>query len=546
MTFLRFLRAGFHTVLLFALPWAVGALVGMVFDVGEVTETGDDFARLFGYITVPLIGLQLVAVFVKVGREKRALRTAGIVGFQATVIAVDKHVRVLTSRGIGMAVVSVIMVAVALSAKWAQFGVIAMAGLGLMYIFSTLATCVSAFSVRAFDDRMKRGRGGIDRELSPTVIDAGDSVEERFILARIPVPPGFRLHIEEVLPERLGGETRFAVDRSVSRTEATVSSPLPRTPRGVFRLGPAEIWYEDILGLTRVHVAARATANLRVLPRLYPIGFTKKPESRVKAEGALSVLSKLATEEHFMARPYTQGDDLRRVHWKLSVNTGTLHVRVPEAVPYAPRQVRLFLDTHFPLAQTYRGSDIEDILDLAVEGWIALAHALLKRGEKVTMCVPVVENGRITLCEMPCKRGEERKWRAVGSDVAWQAQMPLEHALMQGHDPKATAVVITAGLSPFAFRMPEGTSVIYAEHAPSTPEFSKRPLFDLLLHKYPVGADDNRIDWKAIFSPKPSPYMLAQQMSNGARVVMQSAEARAAEIFRLRKSGTHLVLEAGR
>src|SRR5262249_17199524 len=157
--------------------------------------------------------------------------------------------------------------------------------------------------------------GAIDREMTPTVVDAGDPVEERFFLARVPVPPGFRLHIEEELPHRLGGDTRFAVDRSVSRAEVTISAPLPRTPRGVYRPGPADIWYEDILGLPRVFVAARATSSLRSLPRLRPVVFDRKPRSSAKSEGPLSVLARIATEEHFRTRPYVAGDDLRRVHW---------------------------------------------------------------------------------------------------------------------------------------------------------------------------------------------------------------------------------------
>jgi hypothetical protein len=36
-TFYRLLRAGMHTALLFVLPWLTGALVGMVFDVLEVS-----------------------------------------------------------------------------------------------------------------------------------------------------------------------------------------------------------------------------------------------------------------------------------------------------------------------------------------------------------------------------------------------------------------------------------------------------------------------------------------------------------------------------
>ena len=96
-----------------------------------------------------------------------------------------------------------------------QLGTLSVAGLAMLYIASTGATLVSAFAVRAFDDRVRRGRGARDREMSPTVVDAGEPVEERFFLARVPVPPAFRLHIEEPLPPRLGGDTCFAVDRSL-------------------------------------------------------------------------------------------------------------------------------------------------------------------------------------------------------------------------------------------------------------------------------------------------------------------------------------------
>ncbi|HSO36166.1 MAG TPA: hypothetical protein VLT33_26745, partial [Labilithrix sp.] len=303
-TLYRLLRAGMHTALLFVLPWLTGALVGMVFDVREVSETKGRFATLFSLVIVPLLVLQLAAIAIKVGREIRVRRAEGGRGFHVLVDAIDRHVRVLTPRGMGMATVSLIMVAMALSLKWGQFGVLAVAGLGIMYIASTAATITSAFAVRAFDDRVRRGRGAIDREMSPTVVDSGDAVEERFVLARVPVPAGFRLHIEEALPPRLGGDTRFALDRSVSRAEVTVSAPLPRTPRGLYRLGPAEIWYEDVLGLTRVYVASRANASLRALPRLRNVVFDKSPRSLTKADGPLSMLSPRPTEEHFRTRQY--------------------------------------------------------------------------------------------------------------------------------------------------------------------------------------------------------------------------------------------------
>jgi uncharacterized protein (DUF58 family) len=571
-TLYRLLRAGMHTALLFVLPWLTGALVGMVFDVQEVTETKGRFATLFSMVIVPLLVLQLAAIGIKVGREIRARRAEGARGFSTLVDAIDRHVRVLTGRGMGMAAVSMIMVALALSLKWGQLGVLAVAGFGIMYIASTAATIISAFAVRAFDDRVRRGRGAIDREMSPTVVDAGDPVEERFVLARVPVPPGFRLHIEESLPSRLGGDTRFALDRSVSRAEVTASAPLPRTPRGLYRLGPAEIWYEDVLGLTRVYVASRATASLRALPRLRPVVFEKNPRSMTKAEGPLSMLSPRATEEHFRTRQYVAGDDLRRVHWKQSINTGQLIVRVPESVPFAPSRVRLVLDTYLPpgwrvaahaggrklrdgeRAVARAPEVLDDVLDLLVEGWIGLAHTLLKRGEAVSLVTAVRDGSRTVVREIACKRGEERKWRAIGSDVAWQHEFPLEAlfasvpAIPSTKGKPASSVIVSAGLWLGGDRPAPGTSYVVADGSSVVPDLPKDewgPVKRFFFFDYPVGADDNRIDWRKLFSPKPpAPEVVRGELRRAASFAVDHARAASAPVLLIRRRGLVLALEA--
>lgn len=569
LTLYRLLRAGFHTMLLFVLPWLTGALVGVVFDVQEVSETSGQFASFFAIVVVPLLILQMVAITVKVSRDIRVERAEGRRGFGVLVAAIDRHVRILTNRGIGMAVVSMIMVALALSAKWGQFGVLAIAGLAIMYIASTSATIVSAFSVRAFDDRVRRGRGAIDREMSPTVVDAGDAVEERFFLARVPVPPGFRLHIEEELPFRLGGDTRFALDRSVSRAEVTVSAPLPRTPRGLYKLGPADIWYEDILGLTRVYVAARATTSLRALPRLRPVVFERRPRSSAKSEGPLSVLSRIATEEHFRTRQYVPGDDLRRVHWKQSINTGNLMVRVPESIPYAPTRVRLVLDTFLPpgwrMAANAGGRALkkgeravarapdamDDVLDLLVEGWIGLAHMLLKRGEKVTLVAPVRDPDTLqtVIREIECKRGEERKWRAIGSDAVWQHDVTPDslQTQMDPKNPKASAIFVSAGLF-FQSRPVPGTSFVIADGASAVPD---EPADDLgmlrrfFISDYPVGADDNKLDIKKLFAPKPpKAEKVRAELARATAAAIEHARSNSAPVVVARRRGLNISLEA--
>ena len=549
MTFWKLLRSGFHGILLFVLPWGVGALSSVVFDMREVEETGGDLAKYFAFFTVPLLFAQLVAISTKVARERRALREDGKQGFSAWVEAVDRHVRVLTGRGLSLALTSLVAVLLALSAKWAQLGVLAVAGLGLNYLFATAATLVSAFSVRAFDDRVRRGRGSIDRELEPSVVDAGEAVEERFLLARVPVPPAFRLHIEESLPKRLGGETRFALDRSISRTDATVSAPLPRTPRGVYELGPATIWYEDVLGLTRVRVASRATASLRSLPRLRPLVLEKKPRALAKAEGALSMLAPRATEEHYGVRAYVPGDDLRRVQWKLSVNTGTLQVRVPEAVPYAPRKVMLVLDTFLPEANGVVEEHLETLLDLLVEGWLSLAYTLAKRGEKVSLAVATKgPGGEVRVTELLARRGEERKWRALGADVTWQAHLPLDAMPTPGKD--LSAIFVTAGFGPSGRAVTPGSGVIFAdpgvvaETALETERREPSALGKLLWFNYPVGSDDNRSDLLALFRAKPVPRVAVMRAQGGAGFVAELSRSRSAQLLRLRRVGPNLALEA--
>jgi uncharacterized protein (DUF58 family) len=562
-----------NTALLFVLPWLTGALVGIVFDVSEVDETKGRFATLFSVVVVPLLFLQIVAIAVKVAREMRAARVeprGRRSGVGAFVDALDRHVRVLTSRGMGMAAASLAMVGVALAAKWGQFGVLAVAGLGMMYIASTVATVVSAFSVRAFDDRVRRGRGAIDREMSPTVVDAGDAVEERFVLARVPVPPFFCLHIEEQLPARLGGDTRFALDRTVSRAEVTVSAPLPRTPRGVYRLGPASIWYEDVLGLTRVFVASRACASLRALPRLRPVVFERRPRSRAKSEGPLSVLSRMATEEHYRTRSYVPGDDLRRVHWKQSINTGQLMVRVPESVPFAPTRVRLVLDTYLPpgwrMAANAGGRALkegeravarapevlDDVLDLLVEGWVGLASTLLKRGEQVSLVAAVRKgDGATVVEEIECRRGEERRWRALGSDVAWQHELSLDDVLARlpaaASVKAASGVVVSAGLW-LGDRPAPGTSYVVADGA----SVVKPPVKDALgpfrrffFFDYPVGAEDNRIDLRRLLSPKPpSPDVVKHELARATSFAVDHARSANASVLVARRRGMSISLEA--
>ena len=145
-------------------------------------------------------------------------------------------------------------------------------------------------------------------------------VEERFVLARMPVPSGFRLHIEGA-PARLGGDTRFAVDRAVShRGGRGERAARQDSARCLPRSAPPKSG-------TKTFSASRAS-SLRRAPRPRSVRLTARARSCSKAAaisrscgGSFSIVGRLPTEEHYRTRAYVAGDDTRRVHWKQSINT---------------------------------------------------------------------------------------------------------------------------------------------------------------------------------------------------------------------------------
>src|SRR5690606_19542434 len=152
--------------------------------------------------------------------------------------------------------------------------------------------------------------------------------------------------------------------------------------------------------------------------------------------------------------------------------------------------------------------EMDDVLDLLVEGWVGLAHTLVKRGEKVSLVAAVRDGDAVVVKEIECKRGEERRWRAIGADAAWQHEIDVA-TLMQRADPTnaaASSIVVSAGLA-LAAPAP-GTSFVIADGASTVLDVETDTLGffrRLFLSDYPVGADDNRIDLARLFRPKPPP-----------------------------------------
>lgn len=412
---------------LFLMPFFVGLAASAFFEVSEVADTGGVLVGLGLLFVVGPLLLQIVGVSIKVVAEREFLREEGRLTTRAFLATLHRHLRIVTPRGWAALFTGLWFVVLALGAKWASLGLLAVLALLLFYTVLGGSSFVSTFLVSGFKRGMGGQKGSIVREMSPAVVLAGEPAEERFHLHRVPVPPFFNLLIEDDNPPQLQTESRYAVGPGARRHRVTVSGRFRRTPRGLHRLGPARIWFQDVLGFTRVSVASLATAELKVLPRFRNLDIIAPPKSNLQAPDVLTRPHRFASEDYFLFKEYHSGDDTRRIHWRLSVRTGQMMVRKPESREVSSNRVVLLLDTYLPKGRVLEDAiGIEAVLDRLVEAWISLAKELLERGDKVSLGA-VVDDGEGKLrVEQVQGSADPRRWQDLGARACWQGSYDLD------------------------------------------------------------------------------------------------------------------------
>jgi hypothetical protein len=155
----------------------------------------------------------------------------------------------------------------------------------------------------------------------------------------------------------------------------------------------------------------------------------------------------------------------------------------------------------------------------------------------------------VVVREIECKRGEERKWRAIGSDAVWQHEIDPD-TLMARIDPantKASSIIVSAGLAAGTSRPAPGTSFVIADGASvvlDAPSDDLGVLRRLLISDYPVGADDNRTDFVKLFTPKPpKPEKVRAELARATAFAIEHARSSNAPVTVVRRRGLAISLE---
>ncbi|SOD74337.1 uncharacterized protein DUF58 [Jatrophihabitans sp. GAS493] len=225
------------------------------------------------------------------------------------------------------------------------------------------------------------------RRLEPNRTAVGERAIVQLTVTSRSALPTSSLMLEDTLPRQARGRARFVLDRLSPHQTRTVGYRLPELPRGEHAVGPLHIRLTDPFGLIDRTRSFTARSTLLVTPKveLLPRGST----SLVAGFGdgvASAYIGSNGVDDH-TTREYRDGDDLRRIHWRLTARAGTLMVRQDEQP--APSDIMLALDVRFsahPISSSGAGEPaVSASFEWLVSAAASIASHLITEHRPVTI-----------------------------------------------------------------------------------------------------------------------------------------------------------------
>lgn len=156
---------------------------------------------------------------------------------------------------------------------------------------------------------------------------------------------------------------------------ARASYRLPTERRGIVEIGPMQLMVTDPFGLAQSTVTGAGVARLTVYPPMHrlaslPSTAGSEPNAGYERNRTLNH----GGDEFYALRPFTVGDELRRVHWPSSARHDELLVRQEEL----PWQGRITV-----VVDNTRSRMPADALDLGATIAASIIHAAHLKGNQV-------------------------------------------------------------------------------------------------------------------------------------------------------------------
>jgi uncharacterized protein (DUF58 family) len=218
------------------------------------------------------------------------------------------------------------------------------------------------------------------RRLSPSRVPAATEARVHLRMDNVSRLPTGLLMLQDRVPYVLGPRPRFVLDRVEPGGRREVSYRVRSDLRGRYPLGPLQLRLTDPFGMCELTRSFSTYDTLTVIPRVEPLPPVRLTgEATGYGDGRQRSLA-LAGEDDVIPRGYRHGDDLRRVHWRLTARYGELMVRREEQ----PQRARctVLLDTR---AIAFQGAGPDSAFEWAVTGAASTLVHVLERGFTVRL-----------------------------------------------------------------------------------------------------------------------------------------------------------------
>ena len=240
-----------------------------------------------------------------------------------------------------------------------------------LYVIGTTAAAavVTALAVRL----VHPSRLSIRRRPSSTLVAVAELLDVRLEVTNRARRPSPTVRVFE--PVTGAGDVRFSVAPVPGDTTAASSYRLRPERRGVLEIGPTLLTDVDGLGLARRRRIVESRTRVIVHP---PIEHLVSPRLPVGGDLSLPIdvrrrLLGLTSEEFDVLRPYTEGDDLRHIHWRSTARLDELIVRRFE--PSRPGRLTVVIDTRPP-------GDAAAVQDRTTSVAASIVCAVLRSGDE--------------------------------------------------------------------------------------------------------------------------------------------------------------------
>jgi uncharacterized protein (DUF58 family) len=307
-----------------------------------------------------------------------------------------------------------------------------------------IITLLGVYAAAYFWVRRQAGTIRLERRRRGTMLVAGDSLQEEFVLHNEGILPLIWLEFDD--DSYLPGYNPSQVVSCGANQKYTWRAEATCEQRGVFRLGPHRLTAGDPFGLFRVEVQGRGSEALLVYPRVAQLPPMELPR------GALVGRDRRrrplpGDDRSAVVRGYRAGDSLRHIHWPSTAHRGELMVSEVEAEPSGDLWIVLDLN-----AGAHRGSGPTSTLEYAIVMAASLTAELLSGGDRRAVGLLAAGTGPDGLLSVavPPQPGKGHLWQILAALAPAQTgDTPLDALLRHNRGLLGrgqTVVVITPDL----------------------------------------------------------------------------------------------------